>query len=111
MKALILAAGRGSRLGELSNNNTKCMLPFFGKPLVQYSLENAVRANVSEIVIVVRYHAEDVINAFGINFEGTRIRYVIQDNPQGLVHAIECSQPAIGASDFMLLLADEVLSN
>ncbi|UCE87714.1 MAG: hypothetical protein JSU66_08415, partial [Deltaproteobacteria bacterium] len=42
-------------------------------------------------------------------FEGVRVRYVIQDEPKGLVHAIECSQRAIGDSDFMLFLADEIL--
>lgn len=109
MKALVLAAGRGSRLGERTDEHNKCMLPMFGKPLVQYSLENAVRAGVSEIVVVVGYRAEDVINGFGIDFEGTRVQYVIQDDPHGLVHAIETAAPAIGREDFMLLLADEIL--
>jgi dTDP-glucose pyrophosphorylase len=109
VKALVLAAGRGSRLGRETDEQNKCMLPMFGKPLVQYSLENAVRAKVSEIVMVVGYRAEDVINAFGIDFDGTRIQYVIQDDPRGLVHAIESAAPAVGREEFMLLLADEIL--
>ena len=109
MKALVLAAGRGSRLGEETTQSNKCMLRLLGKPLVQYSLENAVRAGVSEIVVVVGYRAENVINGFGIDFEGTRIQYVIQDDARGLVHAIETAAPAIGDEDFMLLLADEIL--
>lgn len=109
MKALVLAAGRGSRLGDETAELNKCMLRLFGKPLVQYSLENAVQAGVSEIVVVVGYRAEDVINGFGIDFEGTRIQYVIQDEPRGLVHAIETAAPAIDDEDFMLLLADEIL--
>lgn len=109
MKALVLAAGRGSRLREETTDTNKCMLTFRGKPLVQYSLENAIRAGVSEIIIVVGYRAEDVINAFGIDFEGVRIQYVIQDAPKGLVHAIETAQSAIDGADFMLMLADEVL--
>ena len=109
MKALVLAAGRGSRLGEETTDSNKCMLRLFDKPLVQYSLENAVRAGVSEIVVVVGYRAEEVINGFGIDFHGTRVQYVIQENPRGLVHAIETAAPAIGHEDFMLLLADEIL--
>jgi dTDP-glucose pyrophosphorylase len=109
VKALVLAAGRGSRLGAETDDHNKCMLRMFDKPLVQYSLENAVRAGVSEIVMVVGYRAEEVINGFGIDFEGTRIQYVIQDDPHGLVHAIETAAPAIGREDFMLLLADEIL--
>jgi UDP-N-acetylglucosamine diphosphorylase / glucose-1-phosphate thymidylyltransferase / UDP-N-acetylgalactosamine diphosphorylase / glucosamine-1-phosphate N-acetyltransferase / galactosamine-1-phosphate N-acetyltransferase len=111
MKALILAAGRGKRLGMHSNEHSKCMLRLFGKPLVQYSLENAVAADVSEIVMVVGYRAEEIINVFGNRFQGTRIRYIIQHEAQGVVHAIECSRPAIGNSSFMLFLADEVLRN
>jgi dTDP-glucose pyrophosphorylase len=109
VKALVLAAGRGSRLGPQTDDSNKCMLPLFGKPLVQYSLENARRAGVEEIVVVVGYHAEQVINGFGIDFQGIRVQYVIQDEARGLVHAIETAQPAIGRSDFMLFLADEIL--
>jgi dTDP-glucose pyrophosphorylase len=109
MKALILAAGRGSRLGNHPDDGNKCMLRMFGKPLVQYSLENAVRAGAEEIVIVVGFLAEAIINEFGIEFEGVRIRYVIQDDPRGLVHAMECARPSLDGADFMLFLADEIL--
>ena len=109
MKALVLAAGRGRRLGLSGEEGNKCMLPVFGKPLVQYSMENAARAGVKEIVVVVGYRAEETINRFGIEFEGVRVRYVIQDEPKGLVHAMEVSQTAIGNHDFMMFLADEIL--
>jgi dTDP-glucose pyrophosphorylase len=109
VKALVLAAGRGTRLAGHTDEIGKCMLPMFGKPLIQYSLENAVRAGASEIVVVVGYRAEQVINRFGIEFRGVRVQYVFQQEPQGLVHAIECSEAAIGGEDFMLFLADEIL--
>ncbi|MBM3301924.1 MAG: NTP transferase domain-containing protein, partial [Deltaproteobacteria bacterium] len=41
MKALILAGGRGKRMEELSETENKCMLRIHGKPLIQYSLDNA----------------------------------------------------------------------
>jgi dTDP-glucose pyrophosphorylase len=109
MKALILAAGRGSRLGERPDEGNKCMLRLFGKPLIQYSLENSVRAGAKEIVMVVGYRAEAIINEYGIDYQGVRIRYVIQDDAHGLVHAIETASDAINQSDFMLFLADEIL--
>ena len=65
MKALVLAGGRGSRLQKLTNNKSKCMREFRGHPLIEYSLENARRAGVNEIVIVVGYKAESIINRFG----------------------------------------------
>jgi dTDP-glucose pyrophosphorylase len=110
MKALILAAGRGNRLSEVSNGHNKCMLRLFDKALVQYSLENAVNAGVSEIVMVVGYQTEEIINVFGNRFQDVRIRYVIQYEAKGLVDAIDRCRAAIGDSDFMLFLADEILS-
>lgn len=110
MKALILAGGRGRRLDPLTEAATnKCMLPLGGRPLLEYSLANAKAAGADEIVLVVGHLAEQVINAYGNRHDGLPIRYVIQWEQRGLVHAIECARPTIGDSDFMLFLADEVL--
>ena len=109
MKALILAGGRGSRLEPLTDETSKCMLPLAGRPLVEYSLENARRAGVDELVLVVGHLAEQIINAYGNSYHGLPIRYVIQWEQRGLVHAIECAHKTIGDDDFMLFLADEIL--
>ena len=111
LKALILAAGRGKRLGEKTNSQNKCMLRLNDKPVIEYSLECAAGTEVNEIVVVVGHRAEEIINAYGNRYGGKPIRYVIQYDQQGLVHAIECSQSAIGEDDFLLLLGDEILIN
>ena len=108
MKALILAGGRGSRLDSLTDATNKCMLPLAGQPLLEYSLQNARAAGVDEVVLVVGHLAEQIINAYGNRYEGVPIRYVIQWEQRGLVHAIECARETLGSSDFMLFLADEV---
>ena len=104
MKALVLAAGRGKRLGVHSDEQSKCMLPMFGKPLIQYSLENAARAGVSEIVVVVGYRAETVINEFGIGFEGARVRYVLQDDPAVSLIAVAIAATPSAVADTIVLL-------
>ena len=109
-KALILAGGRGRRLDQHTREQNKCMLPLLGRPLIEYSLDNAVRAGVDSIVVVVGYRAEDIINHFGTEHGGIRIRYVIQEERRGLVHAMECAREAIDGADFLLFLADEVLA-
>ena len=111
MKALILAGGRGKRMEKHSAESNKCMLAFGGKPLIQHSLDHCVRIAPEEIVIVVGYLAEQIINYYGNSYKGLRIRYAIQIEQCGLVHAIETAAPFLGASDFMLFLADEVLLN
>jgi len=95
---------------ELSEAENKCMLRIHGKPLIQYSLDNASAiADVSDIVVVVGYQAESIINTFGTAYTGKRIAYVIQKEQKGLVHAMECSRSYIGGDDFFLFLADEVI--
>lgn len=112
MKALILAGGRGKRIGNKTNSINKCMLELGGKPVIEYNLERAAGMNdINEIVIVVGHRAEDIINRYGTEYKGKRIKYVLQWEQQGLVHAIECSKEAIGKNDFFLLLGDEVLVN
>jgi len=109
MKAIILAAGRGKRLKEATEPVNKCMLMFNDRHLIEYSLESARLSDVDEIIIVVGYRAEDIVNSFGINYQNIRVRYVIQENQTGLVDAIERCRDAINGDDFILFLADEIL--
>jgi len=108
MKALILAAGRGKRLEGDTEDCNKCMLRFHGKHLIEYSLEAASLTDVDEIITVVGYRAEDIVNTFGISYKNKRIRYVIQQEQKGLVHAIETAASALDGHGFILFLADEI---
>lgn len=111
MKALLLAGGRGKRLDDLSVERNKCMIEVKGRPVIKYNLDSAVSTEINEIVIVVGYRAEDIINYLGNRYHDITIRYVIQKEQKGLVHAIECARETIGQNDFMLMLADEIMMN
>ena len=109
MKALILAGGRGKRLDGLSTHKNKCMICINSRPVIEYSLQCAANTNVNEIIIVVGYRAEDIINTYGNKYNDKSIKYVIQPEPKGLVHAIECAKETVGEEDFMLMLGDELM--
>jgi dTDP-glucose pyrophosphorylase len=109
MKALILAGGRGNRINEISENQNKCMIPFKGRPLIEYNLKRVAALDISEMVIVVGYKAEDIINHYGNRFGDKRIRYVIQREQKGLVHALDCAREGLEGQDFFLMLGDEIL--
>lgn len=111
MKAMILAGGRGKRLDDLSAAQNKCMLRINGRPVIEYSLDCAASAPVDDIVVVVGYRAEEIVNHYGNVYKKKPLRYVIQAEQLGLVHAIQCAQAAVAGDDFMLLLGDEVLVN
>ncbi len=111
MKALILAGGRGSRLLERTDCTNKCLLDLNGKPVIEYNLDRAVEASVDEIILLVGHCAEQIINKYGTLYKNTRIKYVIQWEQKGLVHAIDTCTEALQNDDFFLLLGDEVLIN
>jgi len=110
MKAIILAAGRGKRMDNLTHDINKCRIILHGKPLIEYSLDNIATIDIiNEIVIVVGYQAESIINQYGITYKGKKIQYCIQDSQDGLVNAIETARPFIDNDDFFLFLGDEIV--
>ncbi len=109
MKVLILAGGRGRRLGDMSQAINKCMLRVAGRPLIEYSLECAYQAGFREIDILVGYKAEEIMATYGSSFRSVPIRYIRQEEQKGVVHAIECARETINGADFMLMLGDELL--
>lgn len=69
MKAMILAAGKGTRLRPLTDNIPKPMVPLHGKPLLEYTIEWLKKYGVSEIAINLHHHGEVIVNHFG---DGTK---------------------------------------
>ena len=60
MKAFLLAAGVGSRLGHLTQHTPKCLLPIGGRPLLDFWLESFARAGVAEVLVNLHHHADQV---------------------------------------------------
>ena len=112
MKSLILAAGRGNRLSDKTNNINKCMLKLNEKPILEYNVQRACEIDeISEIIIVVGYQKEDIIKHFGFDYNGKSIRYIYQWEQTGLVGALEIAKDILAKEDFLLLLGDEILIN
>lgn len=79
MQAIILAAGMGKRLKELTQNNTKCMVKVNGVSLIERMLGQLEKKNLSRIVIVVGYEGRKLIDYIGTLGIKTPIEYI--DNP------------------------------
>lgn len=79
MQAIILAAGMGKRLGEYTQNNTKCMLEVNGVRLIDRALNTLHEVGVSRVILVVGYKGQNVKNYVGTEYRGIPIVYV--DNP------------------------------
>ena len=70
MDAVIPTAGRGSRLGELTDDRPKGLVDVAGRPLLAHVFETAVEAGADQLVAVVGYEAAQIVDRFGDAFEG-----------------------------------------
>src|SRR5437773_11845152 len=107
MKAVILAAGKGTRMRELTDELPKPMLKVHSKPILEHILEGLLQAGVREIFIVTGFRAEAIESHFG---DGSKWqahiacgRQVVQD---GTGKAPEVAKEFIGASPFILTYGD-----
>jgi UDP-N-acetylglucosamine diphosphorylase / glucose-1-phosphate thymidylyltransferase / UDP-N-acetylgalactosamine diphosphorylase / glucosamine-1-phosphate N-acetyltransferase / galactosamine-1-phosphate N-acetyltransferase len=107
VKAIILAAGKGTRMRELTNELPKPMLRVQGKPILERIVAGIVAAGVREIFIVTGWRAEVVENHFGDGKEfGARIAFGRQTVQDGTGKAPELAKDFIGDSPFILTYGD-----
>ncbi|MGV3772488.1 MAG: nucleotidyltransferase family protein [Verrucomicrobiales bacterium] len=107
MKAVILAAGKGTRMRELTQSVPKPMLKVQGKPILQHIIEGLISANIKEICIITGYQAETIENFFGNGEKfGAQISYARQFVQDGTGKAPELAMGFVGASDFLLTYGD-----
>ena len=108
MQAVILAAGMGRRLGELTGDNTKCMLEVNGVKLIDRALECLAEHNLSRIVLVVGYKRENVMRYVGNSYKGIEVVYV--ENPiydkTNNIYSLYLAKDYLVAEDTLLLESD-----
>ncbi|MXV61225.1 NTP transferase domain-containing protein [Natronorubrum sp. JWXQ-INN-674] len=107
MQAVVLAAGKGTRLRPLTEDKPKVLVEVDGKPLIEDVFDNLLEIGVTELVVVVGYMKEKIIERYGDEYEGVPITYAHQREQLGLAHAILQAEPHID-DDFVLMLGDNV---
>jgi UTP--glucose-1-phosphate uridylyltransferase len=131
-KAVFPVAGLGSRFLPATKAQPKEMLPIVDKPLIQYAVEEAVAAGITDMVFITgrnkraiedhfdkAYELEAELEAAGKNALLDMVRnvipkhinciYIRQSQPLGLGHAVLCARPVIGTEPFAVLLADDFM--
>jgi dTDP-glucose pyrophosphorylase len=110
-KAVILAAGRGTRMRELTVDVPKPMIAVRGKPVLQHIVERLREAGVCRFLLIVGYHAETVRNFFK---DGRRhnvaIEYAIQTVQDGTGRVVNLARDFTGESPFILSYGDILIS-
>lgn len=130
-KAIIPAAGLGTRFLPATKAMPKEMLPIVDKPTIQYIVEEAVESGIEDIIIVTGKGKRAIEDHFDHSFELEKnllekgklellnevqksskmvdIHYIRQKEPQGLGHAIWCARKFIGNEPFAVLLGDDIV--
>lgn len=133
MKAVIPAAGLGIRFLPLTKAQPKEMLPIVDKPCIQYIIEEAVKAGITDIVIITGRGKRAIEDHFDRSIEledrlkddnrlgklsilqeieeMADIFYIRQKKPLGLGHAIFCAKKHVGEEPFAVLLGDDIIIN
>ncbi len=131
MKAVIPAAGLGTRFLPITKSIPKEMIPIIDKPMIHYIIEEAIESGIHDIVLITAHGKESIEGYFTRNTaledhlaatgkeqwakdirriaESCNIIPVIQDKPAGLGHAVGCAQSVIGNEAFAVLLGDDMI--
>jgi UTP--glucose-1-phosphate uridylyltransferase len=133
-KAIFPVAGLGTRFLPATKASPKEMLPIVDKPLIQYAVEEAIAAGITELIFITSSSKRAIEDHFDSNYEleaklaetgkedllnivknilpkGVSCVYLRQPNTLGLGHAVLCAQPLINDEAFAVLLADDLIDS
>lgn len=132
-KAIIPAAGLGTRFLPATKSQPKEMLPIVDKPTLQYIIEEAINSGIEEILIITGRNKKSIEDHFDKSVElelelqqkgktemlemvqeisnMVNIHYIRQKEPKGLGHAIHCAKSFIGDEPFAVLLGDDIVDS
>lgn len=131
-KAVFPVAGLGTRFLPATKANPKEMMPIVDKPLIQYAVEEAVAAGITELIFVTSSSKRAIEDHFDSNYElesnllergkqellnivrgilpdGVSCAYIRQKSPRGLGHAVLCAKQFVTDEPFAVLLADDLI--
>ncbi len=109
MKAVILAAGEGKRLRPFTETMPKVMLPVANKPILEHVFDALKKAGIDEIIIVVGYKKEVIMDYFK-DYKEVKIKYVTQDKQLGTAHAFLQAKKHI-KDDFIVVSGDNIIDH
>ena len=113
MQAIILAAGMGKRLGEYTKNNTKCMVPVNGVPLIDRVLNQLSSLKLSRVVIVVGYEGQKLIDYIGNEYNGLKIEYIFNSiyDKTNNIYSLALAKDKMQEDDTLLLESDLIFDD
>lgn len=112
MKAIILCAGFGTRMKDLTANCPKPMLLVKSKPILEYTINNLKAAGVTEIGINLHYLGDQIVSYFGNGEKfGVSINYIFEDEPTGTAGGVKIFEDFLKDSGDFFVIYGDILTN
>ena len=110
---IILAGGYGTRLLPLTKVINKHLLPIYNKPLIYYSLTILLKANIKNILLVTNPENVELFKKqlFFLKNEKINIKFIKQNKPYGIAHALKINRKEIKNKDVLLVLGDNIIKS
>jgi len=109
LKGVILSGGKGSRLSPITDDYPKQLLPILGKPILFHCIEHLRKIGVKDIALIINPETGDAIKeAVEKRDYPENITFILQEQPLGLAHAVDCAREFVGKDDFIVLLGDNL---
>lgn len=109
MKLVILAGGRGTRMGALAAACPKPMVPIAGKPILAYQLELAGRYGVRDVIVLLGHMGDAIRSHFGSQWQGMHLEYLQEEQPLGTAGAVRSAQSLLDDDDFLVFYGDTIV--
>jgi glucose-1-phosphate thymidylyltransferase len=112
MKAIILAAGQGTRLRPVTLTMPKPLVPVANKSLIAYAIDMLKGADLKDIGIVVHTMDSPIVSHLGDGAKmGVHLEYIVQEQQKGLAHAVSLCKDFVGNEPFALFLGDNIFQD
>ena len=110
MKAVILAAGKGTRMQGLCDDLPKPLLPMANRPVLAHTIGQLEAAGVGEVLLVIGHQARLIQGSLGRRCGGVTLDYVVQEDPKGTGQATALAEEFAAGEPFLMLFGDIVTS-
>lgn len=113
MQAIILAAGMGKRLGEYTQDNTKCMVKVNGVTLIDRTLTQLSQLNLTKVILVIGYKGDNLRNYIGNEYKGLKIEYIENPiyNKTNNIYSLSLAKEQLQEDDTLLIESDLIFED
>ncbi len=111
MKAIIIAAGQGSRIKQISNDGPKCLIDILGLKIIDRIIKPLIDADINDIAIITGYESQKLVDYVSLKYPDIKFIYNKDWNTKANGVSVYCAKEFVGDDEFLLLMSDHLFEN